>query len=137
MNGLHFLAEIDVFDQVMNNPGTLGERLVKGLQTLGLGMAIVFAVLIIIWGACELLHIAVHGTGKKNKGVTPVVAPPPAVTVAPAPTPAPTVTDDSELIAVITAAVAAVLDQPTTSFRVVSFRRTGDKGRAWNTGHAE
>ena len=136
MNGLHLLAAetVNVFDQVMNNPGTLGERLVKGLQTLGLGMAIVFAVLIIIWGACELLHIAVHGTGKKKEAAAPIAAAPtPAVSTAPAPT----ATDDSELIAVITAAVAAVLDQPTTSFRVVSFRRTGDKGHAWNAGHAE
>ena len=136
MNGLHLLAAetVNVFDQVMNNPGTLGERLVKGLQTLGLGMAIVFAVLIIIWGACELLHIAVHGTGKKKEAAAPIAAAPtPAVSTAPAPT----ATDDSELIAVITAAVAAVLDQPTTSFRVVSFRRSGDKGHAWNAGHAE
>ena len=136
MNGLHLLA-VDVFDQVMNNPGTLGERLVKGLQTLGLGMAIVFAVLIIIWGACELLHIAVHGTGKKETVAAPAAEPTPAVVTAPTPAPTSTATDDSELIAVITAAVAAVLDQPTTSFRVVSFRRSGDKGHAWNAGHAE
>lgn len=133
MNGLHLLAAeaVNVFDQVMNNPGTLGERLVKGLQTLGLGMAIVFAVLIIIWGACELLHIAVHGTGEKKTVAAPAAEPTPAVVTAP------TATDDSELIAVITAAVAAVLDQPTSSFRVVSFRRSGDKGHAWNAGHAE
>ena len=135
MNGLHLLA-VDIFDQVMNNPDTLGERFASGMQTLGLGMGIVFAVLIIIWGACELLHTAVHGTGKAQ---TPTASAPASETVTPTPTvaPAPTQTENSELIAVITAAVAAMLDQPTTAFRVVSFRRTGEKGHAWNANQAE
>lgn len=134
---LHFLAEIDI-NQVMDHSRPLGERLVQGLQTLGLGLGIVFAVLIIIWGACELLHFLVHGATKKEAPVSaPATAKPATAPVAaPAPT-APTQADNSELIAVITAAVAAMLDQPTTAFRVVSFRRTGDKGRAWNNGHAE
>ena len=47
----------------------------------------------------------------------------------PVPEAVPTVakTDDAELVAVITAAIAAMLDAPTTSFRVVSFRRTAKK----------
>ena len=131
---LHFLAEIDI-NQVMDHSRPIGERLTQGLQTLGLGLGIVFAVLIIIWGACELLHYAVHGAAHKD--AEPSETPAPAPVAAPAIVPVPVQTDNSELIAVLTAAVAAMLDQPTTSFRVVSFRRTGESGRAWNNGHAE
>lgn len=52
---------------------------------------------------------------------------------------APTATpqDDLAMVAVLTAAVAMMLDKPTTAFRVVSFRRAGTQGRAWNAGQTE
>ena len=60
-----------------------------------------------------------------GSAMAPAPAPAPAP-VAPAPAPAPQ-TDDAALVAAITAAVAAYLDQSPTSFRVVSFKRTGKK----------
>ena len=62
----------------------------------------------------------------------PKAEPKPAPTVAPAPT----ATDDAELIAVLTAAIAAYEaeqnpDVTPASFRVVSYRRTNG-GRSWN-----
>ena len=124
MNGLHFLAAIDI-NQVMDHSRPIEERFAQGMQTLGLGMGIIFAVLIIIWAACELLHYALHRDTASD--ATPAeTAPAPAPMVS-----APETADSQELIAVITAAIAAMLDQPTSAFRVVSFRRSSDAG-AWN-----
>ena len=127
MNGLHLLS-IDI-SQVMDQSTPIGERLISGLQTMGLGLGIVFLALILIWGACELLHYVLHK--KEADSAEPVLE-----QSVPAPAPAP-VQDNGELIAVITAAIAAVLDQPTNSFRVVSFRRTSEVGTPWNNGRTE
>ena len=94
-----------------------GEAALYGLQMLLIGMAIVFAVLALLWGILEL-------SGQIFKKLTGAPAPkvekkPEPVAVAEA---APA-TDDLELIAVLTAAVAAMESAPAARFRVVSFKR--------------
>ena len=103
------------------------------------GIAMVFAVLTILWGVLVLFKL-IFARPKKDKtqnnkktdeasksestvDATAVVAP-----VA--------VTDDSELIAVLTAAIYAYEseqnpNEPIGNFRVVSYRRTNG-GRSWN-----
>ena len=103
------------------------------------GIAMVFAVLTILWGVLALFKL-IFARPKKDKtqnnkktdeasksestvDATAVVAP-----VA--------VTDDSELIAVLTAAIYAYEseqnpNEPIGNFRVVSYRRTNG-GRSWN-----
>ena len=103
------------------------------------GIAMVFAVLTILWGVLVLFKL-IFARPKKDKtqnnkktdeasksestvDATAVVAPIAA-------------TDDSELIAVLTAAIYAYEseqnpNEPIGNFRVVSYRRTNG-GRSWN-----
>lgn len=116
---------------------TFGERAgVAGSVTL-LGMVAIFAVLTILWIVIEVLH-RVLNRGKKTDAPAapaPQAAPAKPAKAVPAPekkTPAkaaaPAGTDDA-LIAVITAAVAAAMEEEgyTGGFRVVSFRRTQNR----------
>lgn len=94
------------------------EALSFGGQTLLLGMATVFSVLIIIWLSIILLKVLLHDIPEKKKKEsqnTPV-----------APVVQPTVqeTGDDEIVAVIAAAIAqAETENSGMKFRVVSFRR--------------
>ncbi len=102
------------------------------------GMLMIFAVLSILWGIVSLMKVFFHDipakkTAKKvalAKAVEQVAAPvaQPEIAAAPA-------EDDGEIVAAITAAIAAMLQseeykgQFESGFRVVSFTR---KGGAWN-----
>ncbi len=108
---------------------SVAEKLSLGGQMLLMGLGVVFAVLLLLWFSLEIFHylFATLPERMKNKDAVPSQPKPekpkklkPAPTpVAPAPAPA----TDTELIAVITAAIAASENAPTGSFRVVSFRR--------------
>lgn len=121
------------------NTGTLsvGEKLSIGGQVTLLGMGTVFAVLIILWGLVEVLHILLGHPSEKKKS-SPIKAEAPAVTVTPTrtateadvtpiQTSAPPAGNDLAVIAVITAAIAAASGQSPTSFRVVTFKRANNK----------
>ena len=118
MNGLHFLTTVNTADTT--------------ISPISIAIVIVLAVLAIVWAM----------RGSSSNGVTETesaeVAPQPKAP-APAPKPAASTTsaDEGELIAVITAAIAAMLNQPTTAFRVVSFHRNGGTGKPWNAGQTE
>lgn len=132
---VYALAETPMRDTVGE---TFGERAgVAGSVTL-LGMVTIFAVLAILWGVIEALHRVLNRGGKTD---TPAAKP-----AAPAAKPAAEAKkhaqvtqavkatetarrDDGELVAVITAAVAAAMEEEgyTGGFRVVSFRRTQNR----------
>ena len=99
---------------------SVSDKFAYGGQMLLIGMSVVFAVLLILWGALELFHLIVtklpaaieKKRAKANvaEEVSPVAAVPDE--------------DDSELVAVFAAAIAAASEEnPAGSFRVVSFRR--------------
>lgn len=101
----------------------LGDKLALGGQVSLLGMGTVFAVLAILWGLVELMHLLLTGfSGDKKKKAAP--APAKAETPAAAPAAA---ANDLEIVAVITAAVAAASGSSPSSFRVVSFKRANDR----------
>ena len=111
MNNLLPLLEVN-----FNEKMPIGEAVLYGLQMLLIGMMIIFAVLALLWLSLEIsgrifrkLANAAHDPAEKKP--EPVV-----ITEAPA-------TDDTELIAVLTAAIAAMESAPAARFRVVSFRR--------------
>lgn len=121
------------FGDAMNSTLTFGERIATGAQGLLFGMAVVFAVLILIWGILEVFRIIFYDIPNKKKAEaegTPAADETPAESI-----PEPAVeeaaeADDGELVAAITAAIAMMMEesgQPQTSFRVVSFRRTASK----------
>lgn len=109
----------------------IGERVTYALQVSLIGMLAVFSVLTIIWGALVLMRIVIEAItkqkNKKNKGSDqdePVIE-------APAEAEKSVDSDDEQLVAVITAAVAAARAEEAkkdgrtaAGFRVVSFKRT-------------
>ena len=123
---------------VVNNLGTRATVDVKvyssalslGVETAALGMGIVFTVLIVIWGILAIFGKIATAGQKKSEMPAPVKAAPAPAPVAPVEA-APAASDEGELVAAITAAVALCMDAPIGSFRVVSFRKTNTK-QAWN-----
>lgn len=95
---------------------TGADNFVEGLGIALSGLVIVFSVLLLI---CAVLYLFGSFFAKKPKSA-PAPAPAPAPT---APEPVQTVQDDTELVAVITAAVAAYLGQSSDGFVVKSFKR--------------
>ena len=103
-----------IIDFANLNGGDFGTALAFGGMMLLIGMLTVFAVLCVIWACLSIFKVVFHGVDKKEK-------PAPAVEVAPVVAP---VTDDSEIIAVIAAAIAAAeSDNGGAKFKVVSFKR--------------
>ncbi len=109
------------------------ERLAFAGQMTLIGLGMVFAVLAILWAVLSIFKIIfAKPEPKKQTAPAPVAPQPKAVE----PAPVVNTAGDDELIAVITAAVAAYIasEEPEAyqgGFRVVSFRRANG-GRAWN-----
>ena len=112
----------DVMDY--SKPLEFSEAIGYGLQTTLLGMGVVFSVLIILLLVLTAFKFIFYKQPKTEKKPAPAKVEAPAPAPAPA---APAAADDAELVAVITAAIAAMMDAPQTSFRVVSFKRTARK----------
>ena len=115
-------------DQAM----TMGERVTMGFQVLLFGMAVVFAVLVLIWGILVLFRVIFYDIPNKKNASAKPAATSSTEEAAPEMEPVPEAveepeSDEAEVVAAITAAVALMLDKPQTSFRVVSFRRTASK----------
>ena len=112
------------------------ERLALAGQMTLLGMGMIFAVLSLLWGVLAIFKlIFVRPDKKKVKAAAP--APKPEPVVVPEPVVAPAASNDAELIAVLTAAIAAYEasqgnEVAPGGFRVVSFRRANG-GKAWNS----
>ena len=106
------LLEINANEQL-----PFGEAALYGLQMLLIGMLIVFSVLSLLWLLLELT-----GSFFKKRGATASTPAPKKVEPVVASTPV-AANDDLELIAVLTAAVAAMESAPAARFRVVSFKR--------------
>ena len=103
-------------------------------QTPLLGMGMVFAVLAILWGILCIFKI-VFARPEPKKKAEPVSAPKAEAVVVPEPVAEQT--DDTELIAILTAAIVAYESScgnevAPSGFRVVSLRRTNG-GKAWNS----
>lgn len=119
---------------------SFGERLEYALQGTVTGMVMVFSVLGLLFGIVSLSKVVFYDIPEnKKKKKQKAHAPKEASVVAPAPAPvaeSERVEDNGELIAVITAAVAAMIesgdykDEFAGGFRVVSFKRSAQS--AWN-----
>ena len=103
-------------------------------QTPLLGMVMVFAVLALLWAVLAIFKIVFAKPQKEKKAPAPVVDSVPVIETVEKT--AIDDADDGELVAIITAAVAAYMatEEPNAAeggFRVVSFRRANG-GKAWN-----
>ena len=124
---------------VLSNAADMGgafsaERLALAGQMTLLGMAMIFSVLAILWGVLAIFKLIFAKPEPKKKAAPAPKAEP---VVIPEPVSAPKEADDSELIAILTAAIAAYEasngnEVAEGGFRVVSFRRANG-GKAWNS----
>ncbi len=107
------------------------QSIIFGLSVTVIGVAIVFFGLVVLIGLIKLMQMATSGMGKKKEA--PKAAPAPAA--APAPVveaaPAAPVQDDAALIAVISAAIAAMMEDSNTGFVVRRVRRISNTP-AWS-----
>ncbi len=111
----------------------MSEALSTGGITTLIGLAIVFGVLVILMIVLCLFKVFFYKEPAKK--AAPVAAPvEPAAPAAPAPAAEAEedVEDEEELIAVLTAAVAASLNTSTYNLQIKSYRRVPNKRPAWN-----
>ena len=109
---------------------TIAEALSEGLQVTVVGLAIVFGVLIILMLVLMAFKAIFYKEPEKAAEALPnaeSIALPAAKT-GPEAKPA----DDGELIAVLTAAVAASLSTSTYHLNIKSYRRVGNEAPVWN-----
>ena len=104
----------------------LGEVMSEGLKVTGVGLLIVFAVLVILMLVLYLFKVIFYKDPKQSQAAPVEVAP-----VAPTET-AVSQEDEDELIAVLTAAVAASLNTSTYNLKIKSYRRVTNTNPAWN-----
>lgn len=135
---MHMTTVLTGMASVMNNTEPMGDRLIYGMQMTLTGLLTVFAVLGIIFFVMQITRMLLHRETEKPTVSAQPASPAAAPTALPA-APIAHASDDA-LIAVLTAAVAAVLADEAAakgtvvpSFRVVSFQRSS-RGRTWN-GH--
>lgn len=112
---------------------SVGEKLLFGLQTAALGLIVVFVALVLIIAMIKIVGLvarALNNKGAKKKAVV-------AAEKAPEKQPetVQTITNDTEIVAVITAAVACMLNTDTSKIRIKSIRKAG--GSAWARAHRE
>ena len=101
---------------------TFAERMFEAGTGTVIGVLTVFAVLLILWGFIEIMHVMLLKATAPKKEKTEV-----KVTEQQSSVSAQKAEDSTELIAVITAAVACMMEAqgiPGTSFKIKSFRRT-------------
>ena len=103
------------------------------LLLIALGAVLAFAAIGLLWAVLSVFK-KVFGGGSRSESEEPVVNTISAHASAPVSAPA----SDAQLIAVLTAAVAAYMAEEngtapdSSTFRVVSFKRVSN-GRAWNS----
>lgn len=102
------------------------DTLIFGLTVTVIGISIVFAGLIVLIGLIKLIAMATSGMGKSKKAEAPKAEPAPAAESASEPEDA---AQDDTLIAVITAAVAAMMEDG-SAFTVRRVRRVNN-APAW------
>ncbi len=80
------------------------DKLLYGGQMLLIGMATVFSVLVLLWGCLVVFKIIFHDVHAKRKSEASIQK---SVEAAPTEAAAPVIGTDSEIVAVIAAAIAA------------------------------
>ncbi len=115
------LSDILNFDKAVSNDMTLGEKLENILTTAVGGFILVFVVLALIWAILELFSLIFAKKKVKAPKIEEKHEIPPVIASVKE-----EAHDDTELIAVITAAVTAFRsseEKNNGSFKVVSFRK--------------
>lgn len=104
---------------------SLAQALAEGLRVTVIGLIIVFAVLVILMLVMMAMKKIFYKEEKPNTKPEPKTKPE-------IPQPAKPEMNEDELVAVITAAIAASLNTSTYRLHVKSFKRAEDTSPSWN-----
>lgn len=96
----------------------IGERLMYGVQVAGIGMTVVFLVLVLIMAILYVFKLFAT-SGAKKPAAAPKAAPAPA----PAAPVAPAADDEQLIVAIATAAIAAERGESECAFKVISITK--------------
>lgn len=105
---------------------TVQEALAEGLSVTGVGLSIVFSVLVILMLVMMLMKKIFYKDPAKAKKSAPKAAPAPVIKAEEKKV------DEGELIAVLTAAIAASLNTSTYNLQIKSYRRIENNKPLWN-----
>ncbi len=109
---------------------SLLDKLSQGVPIAVIGYVMVFVVLAVLWGVIEILHFAVTPKSKQEKTIKDSQQNPVSQAIT-----EPVVdeqVDEGELVAVLTAAIAASLNTSTYNLKIKSFKRIDTKNNAWS-----
>lgn len=113
---------MNISESLLTGKGiTLSEALSFGGRTTVLGLSIVFSVLVILMLILMLFKVIFYRKNEKKKPIA-VQSEQPAQTAA----------NDEELIAVLTAAIAASMNTSTYNLKIKSYKRINDDRPVWN-----
>lgn len=99
----------------------IGERVTFGLQVVGIGMGVVFGVLLILIGILQLFKLFSVKKPAEQKKSEPVFATPTPTATAPAAN-APA-SEEETVVAVATAAIAASRGESECAFNIISIKK--------------
>lgn len=112
---------------------SLLDKLGQGVPIAIIGYVMVFVVLAILWGVIEIMHVILTPKESKNKKKEDVKISQKSLVENKIENVVETEqVDESELIAVLTAAVASSLNTSTYNLRIKSFKRIDTKNNAWS-----
>lgn len=112
---------------------SLLDKLGQGVPIAIIGYVMVFVVLATLWGVIELMHVILTPKTSKNKKKEEVKITQNSLVEKKTETVVETEqVDEGELVAVLTAAVAASLNTSTYNLRIKSFKRIDTKNNAWS-----
>ncbi len=120
---------MELIHKLANPAGlTVGDKLSGGVMVAVVGMTITFLALIFLWLAIEVMaKLLNQNKPKKESAAAPAAKP--AATASPA---QPAEQDDSELVSVITAAVATAMNTSINNIVVSKIVRVSDERPAWS-----
>ena len=112
---------------------SLLDKLGQGVPIAIIGYVMVFVVLAILWGIIEFMHFILTPKASKNKKKDEVKFTQNSLVEEKSENVVETEQiDESELVAVLTAAVAASLNTSTYNLKIKSFKRIDTKNNAWS-----
>lgn len=113
---------------------SLIDKLAQGVPIAIIGYAMVFVVLAILWGIIELMHVILTPKPSKHIKKEDLKTTQNSIVDEKIETVVETEqVDEGELVAVLTAAVAASLNTSTYNLKIKSFKRIDTKNNAWST----
>ncbi len=111
---------------------TVGEKFSGGIMVAVVGMTITFLALIFLWLAIEVMAKMLNPNKPKKESAAAPAAAKPAAPAATASVAQPAEQDDSELVSVITAAVATAMNTSINNIVVSKIVRVSDERPAWS-----